>query len=861
MAASGGSSTLRRVSVVFDMVWNGGSKLKQIQTGIDDTVKRLTGMENATAKIATAWAGLFAARMVWQEIAQGAQMVAQAFQRVVDITEEGAGLEQLERSFTRLNETVIKSPTLLDEMTRASQGTITEMKSMEGFMTLVAGQTASLTREFAAATPELVQIAKAANVLNPSLGDTTFFFESLARGIKRAEVRLIDNLGLNLKVGDATKRLAAQLGKSVEALSAEERQIAILNETLRVGRLLVQQVGDDIDAVGDPIQRMRTDWEEMVNAFKQGAANEIIPAIREMDLALEEITGDSAKASQAFGVFFGGGFGGTIANILAPVEGIIKFTESMKDLLAVLNAGNKDSERWSDFFQILMLFLSGGEVGRDIARVTWELERLNEERKKFSTDNLVGQWQRWQDAQAKSKARETQKEMNNTLRAAIDLGLGYRELDKAMADYGRTDELLEEAEKRRKARMEELEDAIKSTTDAIEEQNDVIAEAIKRRQEMIAATGDLFTEQMNAERGSGLYKQAIEDIGTAWVRVGGRSEEQNALLEDLQTAYEKAGKEVRDYSTGIKGFGQDQEKVNEKIADAQARMQHYGEQIRNLEAVQGNLQQVQITAVWNQEAINDMLYTSADAAGASATQLAMLKIATGELSDEQAIAALKAAAMATKIEEFGEAIARGMDPQRALQFIKDFQSELDQADFSVLIEPKIAPRNRVGGDPTGELLKDLPREEREFEIEARTEQATDDIGTFFDLVGGATDQTYDATVNAVVNGMAEIDELQTKLNAIEGEYKVLIDAQVSGDVPSTPGGAEANASGTSYFGGGRTWVGESGPELLTLPRGTRIDGAHRTQPGGGTTIIVNNYNRKAEATSMALVKLRARGVW
>ena len=32
-----------------------------------------------------------------------------------------------------------------------------------------------------------------------------------------------------------------------------------------------------------------------------------------------------------------------------------------------------------------------------------------------------------------------------------------------------------------------------------------------------------------------------------------------------------------------------------------------------------------------------------------------------------------------------------------------------------------------------------------------------------------------------------------------------------------------NASGTRDFSGGRTWVGEEGPELVTLPRGTKIE--------------------------------------
>ena len=37
-----------------------------------------------------------------------------------------------------------------------------------------------------------------------------------------------------------------------------------------------------------------------------------------------------------------------------------------------------------------------------------------------------------------------------------------------------------------------------------------------------------------------------------------------------------------------------------------------------------------------------------------------------------------------------------------------------------------------------------------------------------------------------------------------------------------------NASGTDFFPGGRTWVGEEGPELVTLPRGTKIEPTRET---------------------------------
>lgn len=67
-----------------------------------------------------------------------------------------------------------------------------------------------------------------------------------------------------------------------------------------------------------------------------------------------------------------------------------------------------------------------------------------------------------------------------------------------------------------------------------------------------------------------------------------------------------------------------------------------------------------------------------------------------------------------------------------------------------------------------------------------------------------------------------------------------------------------NARGTKYFEGGQTWVGEEGPELVTLPRGSRI-ASHRESVkavGGktGNTYIFNIQADKVEDFSR-LVKL------
>ena len=55
-----------------------------------------------------------------------------------------------------------------------------------------------------------------------------------------------------------------------------------------------------------------------------------------------------------------------------------------------------------------------------------------------------------------------------------------------------------------------------------------------------------------------------------------------------------------------------------------------------------------------------------------------------------------------------------------------------------------------------------------------------------------------------------------------------------------------NASGTNYWEGGATWVGEEGPELVNLPRGSRITPASETYNNA-----VNNYYITIDAKNVS----------
>lgn len=168
-----------------------------------------------------------------------------------ELGSRGAVVEQTTRSYDGLIEKLGVTPDLLEKQRAAVRGTVDDMTLMSATQTLLAGTSDEVGRELAAATPKLLEVAKAANKLNPSLGDTAFLYESIATGIKRGSPLILDNLGLTIKLGEANERYAKALGKTVEELTAEEKTIALLNDVAeRSGDILIEQA-DGIDAVGD----------------------------------------------------------------------------------------------------------------------------------------------------------------------------------------------------------------------------------------------------------------------------------------------------------------------------------------------------------------------------------------------------------------------------------------------------------------------------------------------------------------------------------------------------------------------------------------------------------------------------------
>jgi hypothetical protein len=142
-------------------------------------------------------------------IAAAATSVGFALKQAFAIAREGAAVAQTAESWETLNTAIGASPGLLNQLKEASRGTVSELELMNSTSLLLAGTQGQLSRELTNATPQLLEIAKAAAKLNPSLGTTTFLYDSLSRGIKRNSPLILDNLGIVVSIEEANQKYAA----------------------------------------------------------------------------------------------------------------------------------------------------------------------------------------------------------------------------------------------------------------------------------------------------------------------------------------------------------------------------------------------------------------------------------------------------------------------------------------------------------------------------------------------------------------------------------------------------------------------------------------------------------------------------
>jgi len=144
----------------------------------------------------------------------------------------------------------------LDRLRQAAAGTVSDFELMRMANIALTGAGEDFGREFGQKLPVLLETARAA--ARATGQDVGFLFNSLVTGIKRGSPLLIDNTGLVLKVSEANQQMADSLGKSVEELTAEEKQIALLNATVAAGGDMIAKFGGDQATAAEQMAQLQT---------------------------------------------------------------------------------------------------------------------------------------------------------------------------------------------------------------------------------------------------------------------------------------------------------------------------------------------------------------------------------------------------------------------------------------------------------------------------------------------------------------------------------------------------------------------------------------------------------------------------
>ncbi len=799
----------------------------------DKATKELKAMQGAFSGISD---GLLDTAASAAKTAAAIGGVAFAGKKLLDFGSYGATVMQTADSFEMLLAHIGAAPDLLRQLQQASRGTISDMQLMSATSTLLAGAQGELATNLANATPELMEIAKAANKLNPTLGDTAFLYQSLATGIKRASPMILDNLGLTIRVGEANEAYAKALGKSVDQLTAEEQKQALLNETLRAGRVLIEQAGGAGDAAADDYLRLTAEINNLKDALAQNLAGPLADVVRKLtDLA--STNADAASNLSATGVMAGGAAAAFL--LLAPR--ILETAKAMKELSVAtrgwlgalgvgLLGGNWLSKELTG--QGMLGWLTdteGAERGlaraNELATASWEdqTEAMRRARQEIEVlraydvltpsqeaiDIMGGVWQA-SSAQAVRDAIAERRalilELSKAAPVEFQVGPSLAEL---RGEVGRLAGVLD--------RLDPA--VIRARNQAIGEMGDFAQASSDSLYNLATAAGTVAQS----------FGQIEFDDQTLWkmAAASGASLQQLSLLADtLGIASDAEIDATLEAYRLIEAFGKgliSEDELNKAWQQIGQGMRDAEQAIRDADL--GGALKYQRDEV--EAAIADI--TTA----ISSTQFIASNVGKVRppLKDEELELAMKPAEEVRNLyQEIGTAAAT-LDQNMTTAWLNSYGNAVALQEPMLILQGNIEDNTEAALELGRVIVEEVPDDKPmdiHIEEEARLFERMYELKSIHEILG----------------------------KPVVMRYIVDVEGQLPG-VPSVP----RYATGTDYHPGGLAVVGESGPELVNLPRGARV---YPTGGGGAgaanITININGAIDPSVTANMVMQRLRDQGI-
>lgn len=194
-----------------------------------------------------------------------------ALSAVFGVLSRAAQVEQLTKGMTELGRASgLALQSLSKGLTEATGGAISYADAMRSVAnTTSAGLDPSTINRFGAAAKNI------SIVLGRDVADS---FDRLTRGVTKLEPELLDELGLFIRVDEASAKFARSLGKSTGDLTNFEKRLAFANETLSQAEEKFGTLNENLEA--NPYSVLAASFKDFADTVLTGLNKAIVPLIK-----------------------------------------------------------------------------------------------------------------------------------------------------------------------------------------------------------------------------------------------------------------------------------------------------------------------------------------------------------------------------------------------------------------------------------------------------------------------------------------------------------------------------------------------------------------------------------------------------
>lgn len=278
-------------------------------------------------------------------VAGGVTALAGLGVAALKLASDAKGLPGVNKAFEQFGGTIEK----LSKVQEASLGTI-DIQSIKSTYVQLAGFNQDLANNLDKTTADMLRISKARNI------PMTYLMESWGEATQKVSPMILDNLGIIVKAGPANEAYAAALGKTVDELTGEEKQLAFATaaqEALTLAASKLPPVQEDAAVKMERLQATLKDTKDTIGVG-------LLPVLGMLLTPLADLASKWGPKVADWAGKFGQGIQIISDAFWSAEEGFAPFSEALQAL--GLNAGIADTlQRIADAISMAVFAFQEGE--------------------------------------------------------------------------------------------------------------------------------------------------------------------------------------------------------------------------------------------------------------------------------------------------------------------------------------------------------------------------------------------------------------------------------------------------------------------------------------------------------------------